>query len=120
MPRAEERAGHFAVQDGGNRDRDGVDQVEHGAVVAEGSRAAPGGHRLSLVEARVGDGDQLDARHGRENPRVVLAQVADAHDADAQAASSRPPAVPGPAVLAQMLVLDEGQQALHLGAMMTV
>jgi hypothetical protein len=80
----EEWAGHFAVQDGGDRDGDGVYEVEHRSVVAEPSCAALRCDRLSLLSSRIGDGDELDARHCRENSRVVLAQVADAHDSDAQ------------------------------------
>ena len=80
----QERAGHFAVQDGGDGDRDGIYQVEHLSVVAERGRAALRCDGLSLLSSRIGDGDELDARHCRENSCVVLAQVADAHDSDAQ------------------------------------
>ena len=51
---------------------------------------------------------------------MVLPEMAHAHDADSQPLSCRPPTFPRAAVLAQMLGLDELQQALHLGAEVTV
>ena len=84
MPRERKGPATSPMQDRGNRDRDCVNQVDHCAIVVERSCAVPGCHGLSLVGPGVGNGDELDARHGRENPRVVLAQMADAHDSNTQ------------------------------------
>ena len=109
------------MRDCGDGDRDGVDQLEHLAEVARAMVPHRGGHGLCLLGTGVGHGHQLDAGHRRQYPSMMLAQMADSHDADSEPLSSRPPAFPGPAVLAQMLALDEGSSRLRTsGQTMTV
>jgi hypothetical protein len=65
------------VQERGNGDRDGIDQVEHWLDIGERSGATPGGDGLSLLGTGIGDRDKLDVGHRREDPRVVLSEVTD-------------------------------------------
>ena len=113
----QEGAGDLAVHDRRHGDRDGV----HRRPGARGSRPGPpcGTARRRRPPGRlgVGDADELDAGHRCQDPGMVLAQVPDPDDAHSQpSASCLPPAFPRPALLAEVLGLDEIEQALHLRA----
>src|SRR5262249_10992101 len=61
-----------------------VHQVQQGPVVGIGPGTTAGGHRSGLVEIDVGDADQLDLGHSRQDAGVLLAQVPDADDGQPQ------------------------------------
>ena len=86
----QERQRDVAMQLGRHGDRHGVDLPEQ---LARSRRAARVRFAAAISSARaaigVDDGDELDARQRRQNPRVMAAEVSDADDGDRSDMSER-------------------------------
>jgi hypothetical protein len=80
-----ERDRHVHMRLRRHRDGDGVHQRLDVSRSCEGPDAVPGGNLLRTARPGVHDADEFDARHIREQPGMVLAEVANADDGNTQA-----------------------------------
>jgi hypothetical protein len=83
-PRAQERQRDLAVQIGRHGDGHGIDRADQLVKVESGSRAVCRGDLGRTLAVRVDDGHELDAGQRRQNPRVMLTEMPDADDRNAQ------------------------------------
>ena len=121
IPVGKKGPGDLAVEEGGNGDRDGVDPVEELMIVADGAGAEAVGDRLGLLGPAIGHGHQFHIGQRGQDSCVMLAQMANAHNAHAQSFHrSGSPSFAAPSVLALLLALEEIEQLAHLGAEMAV
>ena len=83
-----QRQRHMGVR--GCRDADGIDAARQGGWRRE--RLGPVFRRdlLSPLGACIDNADQIDTRHRRQQPRMVLPEMSDADDGDPEVAAHRP------------------------------
>jgi hypothetical protein len=80
---AEERQRDFVVELGRHGQGDGIDAAVKLAGIRQRRRATRRGNLFHAGRILVDDSDEIDPLKGRQNPGVVLAEMADSHDGDA-------------------------------------